>query len=211
MRLLDPSETAQAASLLARAFDADPMFQFLFEERRARWLHWIMAVTIRQSLRDGVAIAKDDAGALAGVVLSVPPGKWPLGIWSFVRAGVAVPPSFPPRRMRSEGAAIERAIVAKHPLVPHWYIYVLGIEPSLVGRGLGGALLGHALAQADAAAVPAHLETTNPKNLGLYRKFGFEVTEELLIGNAPPTWIMARPARLRGISHAQGTLPTSRP
>lgn len=196
MRTLDPSEVPAAAALLARAFDADPMFRFLYPEdsKRAGWLRWMMGVTLRQGVRDGVVFAVDDGDELAGAATCVAPGRWPLGGWSFVRAGLALPPSLPTWRSLREGVAVDRAVLARHPPVPHWYIYVLGVDPAVAGRGHGGALLRHVTAQADESSVVAHLETTNPKNLTLYRKFGFEVVEELSIGDAPPAWIMTRPA-----------------
>lgn len=195
MRNLGSSEIPAAAALLARAFDADPMFQFLYPDasKRAGWLKWMMGVTLRQGVQDGVVFAVDDGDSLAGTATCVDPGKWPLGGWSFVRAGFALPPSLPTWRSLREGVAVDRAVLARHPPVPHWYIYVLGVDPSFAGRGYGGALLRHVTAQADAASAPAHLETTNPKNLSLYRKFGFEVTEEIVIGEAPPAWVMTRP------------------
>jgi hypothetical protein len=45
-------------------------------------------------------------------------------------------------------------------------------------------------------ALPAYLETSNPKNLAWYRRFGFEIERELRVGAAKPAiWTMRRPAR----------------
>lgn len=199
MRLLRTDELEDAVVLLGRAFDADPLFQWLYPSasRRAGWVQWFMRVTLRQAMSTSTVFAVDDGPDLAGVVSCIPPGSWPLGVASFVRAGIALPPSLPTWRSLREGIAIDRTVLARHPDVPHWYVYVLGVDPGLAGRGFGGALLRHVIARADEAAVPAHLETTNPKNLTLYRKFGFEVVEELSIGAAPPAWVMTRPPALR--------------
>ena len=38
-----------------------------------------------------------------------------------------------------------------HPDESHWYLPMIGVEPSAQGEGLGAALLRHALARCDAA------------------------------------------------------------
>lgn len=68
--------------------------------------------------------------------------------------------------------------------------YVLGVHPSQKGRGLGGALLCDVEGIAKSERVVAHLETSNPDNLGLYRRFGYEVQEEITAHGGPPLWTM---------------------
>ena len=122
--------------------------------------------------------------------------------WFFMRAlneafaelgATPLPPGLPPWRLVRDGLHVERRIHALHPDEAHLYIYVLGVHPAQHGRGLGGALLRHAGALADAAGVPSHLETANPVNLGLYRHFGFEVKTEVTSHGGPPLWTMTRP------------------
>ena len=67
------------------------------------------------------------------------------------------------------------------------------MHPGHKGRGLGGALLRHAAGLARDAGVVAHLETSNPVNLSLCRKFGYEVGHELTLHGAPPVWTMTTP------------------
>jgi ribosomal protein S18 acetylase RimI-like enzyme len=88
------------------------------------------------------------------------------------------------------GLHLEGRIHALHPAEPHLYVYVLGVHPSQKGRGLGGALLRHVAGIAKAAGVVAHLETSNPDNLGLYRRFGYEVQAEVTSHGGPPVWTM---------------------
>ncbi len=194
LRALDASEHPVAAALLGRAFDADPLFRWLYpsDGRRLGWVTWFMGVTLRQALASGTVFAVDDGGSLAGVASCIPPGRWPLGTMSFVRAGLALPPGLPTWRSLREGVALDRAVLARHPPVPHWYLYVLGVDPAAKGRGFGGALLRAVTESADRDGVPVHLETSNPANLSLYRKFGFEVVEKLVLGDAPPVWVMTR-------------------
>ena len=79
-----------------------------------------------------------------------------------------------------------------HPTDDHWYLLAIGVHPHAQGRGLGGVLLAHTLAQADAARQPAYLEATSPRSRVLYERFGFEVISELHPGDGPTLWGMWR-------------------
>jgi ribosomal protein S18 acetylase RimI-like enzyme len=83
------------------------------------------------------------------------------------------------------------ALDALHPAEPHWFLSLLGTEPALQGRGLGGALLEHGLARA--GGVPVHLDTDSERNVAWYERFGFEVTAEVrVMEGAPPSWGMRK-------------------
>ncbi|MBO0795803.1 MAG: GNAT family N-acetyltransferase, partial [Ktedonobacteraceae bacterium] len=76
---------------------------------------------------------------------------------------------------------------------PHNYLWLLGVDPASQGRGNGGKLIQVGLERADAAGLPCYLETSNPKNVTLYQKYGFEVAEEgVLPGQGPHVWAMKR-------------------
>jgi GNAT superfamily N-acetyltransferase len=68
------------------------------------------------------------------------------------------------------------AMAARHPQEPHWYLNVLSTRPDRQGQGLGTAVLGPVLERCDADGVPAYLESSNPRNLTLYRRHGFVET-----------------------------------
>lgn len=84
---------------------------------------------------------------------------------------------------------------ASHPEVDHWHLPGIGVDPRMQGKGLGSALLAHTLAEIDAQSAVAYLESSNPANVPLYEKFGFEVVAEIQAGDSPPVWPMLRPAR----------------
>jgi hypothetical protein len=53
----------------------------------------------------------------------------------------------------------------------------------------------HALEQCDCDHVPAYLESTNPKNVSLYQRHGFEILGTIQEGASPPLIPMLRKAR----------------
>jgi ribosomal protein S18 acetylase RimI-like enzyme len=82
-----------------------------------------------------------------------------------------------------------------HPKEPHWYLAQIGVDPGSQGQGLGAALMRHALARCDREKALAYLETGNPRNIPLYRHFGFEVIGEIRVGSAPAMTPMLRRPR----------------
>jgi len=82
-----------------------------------------------------------------------------------------------------------------HPKEPHHYLGVLGIDPPQQGQGLSKLLLEPTLAEADRDRKLAYLETAKESNLPFYRRFGFDVTQEIRVRSAPPLWLMARKPR----------------
>jgi ribosomal protein S18 acetylase RimI-like enzyme len=82
-----------------------------------------------------------------------------------------------------------------HPEEKHWYLPLVGVEPNAQGRGLGGALMRHATARADADGVLAYLESSNPRNISLYERHGFEVMGKIQIGAGPLVTPMLRRPR----------------
>lgn len=82
-----------------------------------------------------------------------------------------------------------------HPDERHWYLPMIGVEPNSQGRGLGGALMRHAIARCDEDEALAYLESSNPRNISLYQRYGFEVMGKIQIGAGPPVTPMLRRPR----------------
>lgn len=190
-RLLLTSERDDAIATLAEAFDRDPLFVWFLPERaqRRRWLAWMLHRPLGETMPLGGAFT---VGPTEGVILSYPPGAWPPPPLRWLGT-LPIPPGLPTWRLVSAGLPLDKRIHELHPPGPHLYVYVLGVAPSRQGKGLGGKLLRHVAAIADDARVPCHLETANPDNVSLYRRFGYEVATELTEHGGPTVWIMTRP------------------
>jgi GNAT superfamily N-acetyltransferase len=86
-----------------------------------------------------------------------------------------------------------------HPREAHWYLPMIGVDPNAQGKGLGAALMHHALARCDQERSLAYLEASKPQNVPFYLRHGFEVIGEIQIGAAPPvTPMLRRPRQERG-------------
>jgi ribosomal protein S18 acetylase RimI-like enzyme len=82
-----------------------------------------------------------------------------------------------------------------HPHEPHWYLPLLGVDPTRQGQGIGSALLQHAAALCDRAGQLAYLESSNPANVPLYERHGFEVVGTIQAGASPTFYPMVRKPR----------------
>lgn len=82
---------------------------------------------------------------------------------------------------------------AYHPSgVACWYLPMIAADPAFIGQGLGSALLEHGLRRCDEAGEIAYLESSSPKNLTLYRRYGFEHIGEIQAGSSPKMFPMVR-------------------
>jgi len=100
-----------------------------------------------------------------------------------------------PSKARAVMGEVLEQIGLHHIEEPHWYLPMIGVDPSRQGQGLGSALLAHALARCDAEHMPAYLESSNPATVPLYQRHGFRVTAEIQAGASPVIYPMLRDAR----------------
>lgn len=90
-------------------------------------------------------------------------------------------------------AVLEEYDAAVHGLLPtgrHWYLGVLATDPAHSGRKLGRAVMRAGMDRAAADGLPAYLETTNPANVALYERAGWQVQDHLEL--PLPVWLMRR-------------------
>ena len=69
------------------------------------------------------------------------------------------------------------------------------MDQAYQGRGLGAQLMKYALAKVDALGLPAYLESSNPLNMSLYKRHGFEEMGSIQSGSSPAIVPMLREAR----------------
>jgi hypothetical protein len=66
---------------------------------------------------------------------------------------------------------------------------VLATHPDHAGRRLGRTVMQPGLECAQADGVPAYLETATARNVGIYERAGWEVTNQLIVEGLD-VWIM---------------------
>jgi ribosomal protein S18 acetylase RimI-like enzyme len=198
VRAVGADEVTAAGTLLGRAFRDSPgygaILAHLDEDRRARAITRAKLGFTKAAVRHQVAEGAWVDGRLAAVALTTAPGQWPLPARVFVhhvRACVPAGPRAIVNFLRADGH-----MGRHHPKAPHHYLYVLGVDPPMQGRGLGKALLARLSARADADGVPCYLETDKERNVRLYESAGYRVVTDEPVTTKPAfrMWTMMRPA-----------------
>ncbi|MEM7757724.1 MAG: GNAT family N-acetyltransferase [Cyanobacteria bacterium P01_A01_bin.40] len=79
-----------------------------------------------------------------------------------------------------------------HPNESHWYLGILGVDPSQQRQGYGSALIRPILKECDRTNQIAYLESSSPDSASLYQRQGFELLGTIQIDNSPPVFPMVR-------------------
>jgi ribosomal protein S18 acetylase RimI-like enzyme len=185
------------ARVLGRAFQDDPVMSWVqpdAERRKAALPGLFGALTRHHSLAGrGTEIAVSDDG-VAAAALWDPPGRWQQSPREQLAMLPGVIRAF--RGRLAAGRTVIDLMKANHPEEPHWYLAVIGSDPTVRGGGFGRALMQSRLDRCDAEYAPAYLESSNPDNIPYYERFGFEVTGEIVLPEGGPSlWPMWRAPR----------------
>jgi GNAT superfamily N-acetyltransferase len=176
------------AAMLARAFYDDPVTSWFYPNAGRRIVHAqrFFAIRLRQLIDQDLIFTTSDR---SGAALWTQPGRWRE---DFGQSLMLLPmlPVLLPRIMRSTRAV--REIERRHPVLPHFYLSVLGTEPEQQGGGIGSALLGPVLDTCDRDGVAAYLECSKDSNVAFYERHGFTVTDRVELPEGPPLWFMWR-------------------
>jgi GNAT superfamily N-acetyltransferase len=174
--------TSLAAEVLARAFHDDPVTTFMVPDpdERTRLLPalYVAAAGLAERFGEGFVTEPEVLGA----ALWFPPGRTQLGPEEFQAVGGGDLARRLPRgafgRFASVMAYLDGLRRRDVPR-PHWYLSVLGVEPEVQGRGIGGILLQPILERCDSAGLPSYLETQKQRNVPFYERHGFRVVVEV--------------------------------
>ena len=189
IRVLTPAEKEHAICVQVAAFIADPCMRWNWSKSSA----YLESFPGFVSAFGGPAFEHESAyvdETFGGVALWFAPGGTPDGdaIESIARATVE-------KDRQDDLFAVLEQMENHHPTEPHWYLSLIGVDPARRGQGIGAELLQHTLAITDEQGLPAYLESSNPANVSLYRRHGFEELGQIRVGDYPVVTPMIRPAR----------------
>ena len=195
IRIVDRAEAPRATSVQMMAFSSDPIMRWLWPEPHEYLRHFpgLVRGFGGRAFEHGSAHVTVD---FLGGSLWLPPGVGTddEALEKLVNETVAEP-------ARSEVFSILGQMGEAHPEEPHWHLAFIGVDPTAQGQGIGAALLRYALARIDEQGLHGYLESSNPANISLYRRHGFEVIREIRVGGAPPVTPMLRvPRRLHAVA-----------
>ena len=174
--------------VLARAFENDPVANWML---RRDHMASAFGTFFKHAVlpHDEAWIAGED-----GVALWTPPGKWNATGFQLFAMAPALLAAVGATKLVARARAAQR-VSERHPRERHWYLFAIGVDPKMQGKGIGSKLLRVVLDRCDADKTAAYLEASPETNARLYARHGFRVTEELRVAeDAPPMWLMWREA-----------------
>ncbi len=178
-----------AAETILLAFAADPAARWTWPNSHQYMIG--MSKLVRAlgggAFTHSTACCTDE---FTGVALWLPPGAHPDEAALDEMVEGTISPS-----QRDEAAAVFEQMGKHHPSEPHWYLPLIGVDPAHQGRGHGDALMSYALKWCDRDQVPAYLESTNSRNISLYRRHGFAPVGQIQAGSSPTIIPMLRKPR----------------
>jgi GNAT superfamily N-acetyltransferase len=187
----------ELSGVLGRAFYDDPVTVWMLPNNNARakaMPRAFAAMARHHFLAGGGAEVASRDGVIGGATLWDPPGRWqttpreewlmkPGFLWAFRS------------RVRSTEQLLE-LMKDNHPEEPHWYLMIIGTDPTVRGAGFGQQLMRSRLDRCDQEHAPAYLEASKPDLVPYYSRFGFEVTGEITLPDGgPKMWPMWRNPR----------------
>jgi ribosomal protein S18 acetylase RimI-like enzyme len=178
---------------LSRAFFADPFYSYIMpkEQKRLSQLQWWMRILLKYGFKNGRIYV---APGCKGAAIWFGPDKPTLNNFKLALSGLI----FCPIKIgikncgRMLGISNEWEKIHKKQNKRHYYLMVIGVDPELQRKGIGGLLLKDILARADNEKLDCHLETMTAKNVMFYERHGFKTIFNQTIKNGEQYWIMKR-------------------
>ena len=199
VRSIEANDLDRVADVLGRAFDDDPVMNFLAkpDARRSQRIRKMLDIGLRKiTFPYGETYVAD---GFAGAALWNPPDGRPTGLLNDLKLFGSLIGVVGLTRMPRVLGALNQ-LEQKHPKEAHYYLLAVGVEPDLQGRGIGTRLLAPTLERCDRDGIPAYLENSKERNLGLYERNGFTVVERFeLPRGGPPVWRMWRDPQQPGV------------
>jgi GNAT superfamily N-acetyltransferase len=171
-RVVTPSSVQDAVGVLVGAFHHDALWSWAFPdegERPAQLRRW-WGLCVEGAVRyPWTWLSEGNAATSAWI----PPGGTELSDEQADRVEPLLVDLLGPGAARVL-ATLEMFEQAHPHAVPHYYLSLLGTDPSRIGHGHGLRLLADNLRLIDAEGAAAYLEASSLVNVPLYRRHGFE-------------------------------------
>lgn len=183
------SQRQSAIAVITLAFAHDPLARWALPDA----VNYLAAMPQFIDAFGGNGLAHGTthlANGGSGAAMWLPPGLQPneermIGIMQQYVAGQTL----------EELLAVFEGMGKYHPDDPHWYLPLIGVDPAYQCLGIGAAMLRHALQRCDADRALAYLESSNPRNIQLYERHGFEALGVIQVGGSPQVVPMLRRPR----------------
>ena len=174
------SDKQLVADLLSRSFETNQSVNYIVQQdsRRSARIRSLMEYSFKVCFSFGQVFLSDDGKACALVLF---PDRKRTNYRSvyldlklmFSSIGLANIP---------KALSRESKIKSRQPRELKCYLWFIGVDPEHQNKGIGSKLLKEVLQHGTLLGRPVYLETSTTKNLPWYRKFDFQIYDELDLG-----------------------------
>lgn len=166
---------------LVDAFIDDPLYVWLYPDAAARPMALEATMTLTLDLAESNGVIDHDPEGTA-VAVWTEPGRELLGD---PRPFLDLLARWAPQR--AEAAMAGMIATGRHrPQADVWILHLLAVSPNRQGRGLASQLLQPVLDTAATDDAAVYLETSNPRNVSFYQRFGFALLGEVPVPEGGP-------------------------
>lgn len=178
---LEKNDIPKAASMLTKAFFSDPKMTHLIPERgdRSDRSRFLFEFELRYGMIYGDVYTTSQE--MEGVCVWLPSEKSEITVWRALRAGGM-------RLQKDLGKNVMDRLMAfstlvdnlhkKHLKHSHYYLFFIGVDPLMQGKGYASRLVRPMLTWLDMKNLPCYLNTQNEKNISIYQHYGFHIIEQ---------------------------------
>lgn len=182
-------EKDKVLSVLTLAFAADPFMRWVFPDASSFLKNFSLftSAIAGKAFEGKTAFYTEDYSAAS---LWLAPG-----VHSDEDLVTATLKEIVPENLQEPMMKLGEEIDTYHPADPYWYLADIGVDAKMQGRGRGALMLKHMLQRCDEEKTTAFLESSNPRNISIYERHGFEVMGEIRVGSPEPLTPMIRAPR----------------
>lgn len=177
-------------NIITLAFTVDPLNRWYLPgaERFLTWFPQLADVFVGPSIEAGACFLTSGED---GAAIWLPPGAEVDNERAEGVIGQAVP-----SHLLADAGELFAFLESSHPHDEDcWYLPLIGVDVAAQGRGLGAILMKHVTDLLDENGALGYLESSNPKNVSLYERHGFEVIDQKSFGDSPLISPMVRARR----------------
>lgn len=186
IKTASPQDEDAIMNIVLAAFSTDPAARWLYPDPRQYLMHFPSFIRAfgGKAFEHGSAYYTD---GYSGAALWFPPD-----VHADEKSLIALLRRTIPEREQADVFKVLEQMESYHPADPHWYLPMIAVDPAKQGNGYGSALLKYTLVSCDRENKLAYLESSNPKNIPLYERHGFEQLGTIQVGGSPPIFPMVR-------------------
>lgn len=195
---LDKNDLDIFSNNLAISFKGYPLFETLSNYKyNVKKMKRFWKVSLKTISKDSFFLT--DSKEANSLAIFSPYRENGVSTWQYIKAGALSLIPTMGIKMTKKMTSFEKfalGIKNKYAKAGCWYLFTFVTMPEFRGKGLGSKTIKPMLNYIDEQGQDCYLETVSPANVEIYKKYGFELQEEVKVPNTDLIlYAMLRPAK----------------